>query len=78
MRLVNRIRETKRKKKVKMTFKSSFKRGCTYGESVSQTNLQDANSQHDVNNDNNELSMTACGQSGYLAVNGNKLYFYCI
>ena len=71
MRIVNQIRENRRKKKVKMTFKSSSKRGCTYGESLSQTNLQDTNSQHDNKNTNTELAMSSSSQTGYLAVNGN-------
>ena len=72
MRIVNQIRETRRKKKVKMTFKSSSKRGCTFAESLSQSNLQDTISQHDNKNTNTELSMSSCSQPGYLAVtNGN-------
>ena len=71
MRIVNQIRENRRKKKVKMTFKSSSKRGCTYGENLSHTNLQDTNSQHDNKNTNTELAMSSSSQTGYLAVNGN-------
>ena len=70
MRAINRIRETRRKKKVKMTFKSTSKRGCSYGESISQTNLQDTTSQND--NKSSEHSISSCGQTGYMMTKNGK------
>ena len=74
MKIVNRIRETRRKKKVKMTFKSSSKRGCSYADSLNQANLQDSKSQQITKNANNELSISSCGQTSFITMNG-KLYF---
>ena len=75
MKIVNRIRETRRKKKVKMTFKSSSKRGCSYADSLSQANLHDSKSQPDNKNTNHELSISSCGQTSFMVMNG-KLHFY--
>ena len=74
MKIVNRIRETRRKKKVKMTFKSSSKRGCSYADSLSQANLHDFKSQQENKNTNNELSISSCGQTSFMTMNG-KLHF---
>ena len=70
MRAINRIRETRRKKKVKMTFKSSSKRGCSYGDSISQTNLQDTGSHND--NKSSDHSVSSCGQTGYMMTKNGR------
>ena len=78
MKIVNRIRETRRKKKVKMTFKSSSKRGCSYAESLSQANLHDSKNQLDNKNVNNELSISSCAQTSFMTMNGKPNFCFIL
>ena len=57
IKVINRIKDAKRKKKVRMTFKSSTKRGCIYGEpsSSTETNLQDGNEGNKFNSNGQHL-----------------------
>ena len=57
IKVINRIKDVKRKKKVRMTFKSSTKRGCIYGEpsSSTETNLQDGNDNNKFNGNGQHL-----------------------
>ena len=57
IKVINRIKDVKRKKKVRMTFKSSTKRGCIYGEpsSSTETNLQDGNENNKFNGNGQHL-----------------------
>ena len=70
MKAINRIKESNRKKKVRLTFRSSTKRGCCYGEGSSQINLQDVTSKDNSKSKNGELSMSPLGQSTYDSKNG--------
>ena len=77
MKAISRIRETRRKKKAKLTFKSSSKRGCSYGDSASQNNMQDVISPDVFQNTNGEISISPIGQSTYKGKSG-RLYVYLI
>jgi hypothetical protein len=70
MKAINRIKDSNRKKKVRLTFRSSSKRGCCYGEGSSQINLQDVTSKDDSKSKNGDLSMSPLGQSTYVSKNG--------
>ena len=79
MQAINRIKESNRKKRVRLTFRSSSKRGCCYGEGSSQLNLQDVTSKDGTKSQNGELSLSPIGQSSYIANNGNLYHgFYIV
>ena len=70
MKTIGRIRGSKRKKKVLMTFKSSTKRGRTCGESACRLNGHDSLNNEENENTNGEVMTPLCGQANNDVVNG--------
>ena len=74
--MINRIKDGKRKKKVRLTFKSSLKRGCTYESTTSQVNIHDNSGSEEIVNSNGQLSRSLPCQAAKGGENGNLISMY--